>query len=73
MRNYVPRNKRKGALTQATPGGSYDGKPAEDDPRFNPKKDGNRRSGPPKPRRTPSDPYRGRKRPAFNQEHWQNT
>jgi hypothetical protein len=51
-------------MTQSTPGGSYDGHPAEDDPRFNPRKDGNKRSG---KRRT-----RGYKRPAFNQQNFQN-
>lgn len=37
--------------THSTPGGSYDGHPAEDDPRFNPRRDGNKRGG-----------YRGRRR-----------
>lgn len=68
-RAYVAREKRAaaapkrrfGKLTQSTPGGSYDGKPAEDDPRFNPKKQGNKRSKPKMPRG-----------PAFNQKNVQN-
>ena len=66
---YLPRVKqarKKGVkLTQSTPGGSYDGKPAEDDPRFNPKKQGNKRSGGYKPRARSN-------RPAFNQRNEQN-
>lgn len=36
---------KRAPSTDATPGGSYDGKPAEDDPRFNWRTQGNRRRG----------------------------
>lgn len=65
---YLPRVKqarKKGQkLTQSTPGGSYDGQPAEDDPRFNPRKHGNKRGGKYRPRMP--------KGPAFNQKNEQN-
>lgn len=47
-RGYTPRAKRGSKsrfkpLTFSNTGGSYDGKPTEDDPRWNPKTQGNRR------------------------------
>lgn len=66
-RNIVNQTRalNRAPATDATPGGSYDGKPAEDDPRFNPRTQGNRRRA--RRRRIPMPAG-----PAFNQRNWQN-